>query len=44
MKTQPHGAITDDDSFCYDYEFSDGDTTLVLTTSELPTVTLTKVE
>ena len=44
MKTHPHGAITDDDLFCYDYDFSDGDTKLVLTTSELPTVTLTKVE
>ena len=44
MKTRPHGAITDGDLYCYDYEFSNSDTKVVLTTSNLPTVTLTKVE
>lgn len=43
-KTHPHGAITDNESYCYDYEFSDGDTRMTLTTSELPTVTLIKVQ
>jgi len=44
MKTHPHGAITDDDAYCYDYEFSLGDTYVTLSANELPTVSLMKVE
>jgi hypothetical protein len=44
MKTHPHGAITDNESYCYDYEFSNGDTRVTLSASELPTVTLIKIQ
>jgi hypothetical protein len=44
MKTHPHGAITDNDAYCYDYTFFDDDTHIKLTTSELPTVTLIKTQ
>jgi len=44
MKTHPHGAITDNDAYCYDYEFSLGDTYVILSANELPTVSLIKVE
>jgi hypothetical protein len=41
MKTHPHGAITDNDAYCYDYTFYD-DNHVKLSTSGLPTVTLIK--
>ena len=44
MKTHPHGAITDDDYYCYDYEFSQKNTQLTLSTNELPTATLNKIQ
>ena len=44
MQTQPHGAITDGDAYCYDYTFFDNDTHVTLTTNELPTVTLVKTQ
>ena len=44
MDTHPHGAITDNDSYCYDYRFSNNYTILTLTNSSLPDVTLLKLE
>ena len=44
MKTKPHGAITDNDSYCYSYIFSIEDKRLTLYNIELPTVLLVKVE
>jgi len=44
MKTHPHGAITDDDAYCYEYEFSLNDTYVTLSADELPTVSLKKAE
>ena len=43
METHPHGAITDGDAYCYDYKFSNDDTHMTLSTEELPTVTLVKI-
>ena len=43
MKTHPHGAITDDDAFCYNYTFSLDNTVVTLSAKELPTVVLTKI-
>jgi len=43
MKTHPHGAITDDDFYCYDYSFSEKNTQITLSTDGLTTVTLIKV-
>ena len=44
MKARPEGAITDNQSYCYIYEFSEGDNHVMLQTSELPTVTMVKVK
>ena len=44
MKTHPHGAITDDDAYCYEYEFSDDNTQMILTNINLPTVTLNRIK
>jgi len=44
MKTHPHGAITDNDSYCYSYIFSIEDKRLTLYNIDLPTVMLVKVE
>lgn len=44
MQAQPHGAITDGDSYCYTYKFYDGETRVVLESEELPSVTLIKIE
>jgi len=44
MKTHPHGAITDGDSFCYTYTFSNDNTHMTLANNELPTERLVKVQ
>ncbi len=43
MEPHPHGASTDGDAYCYDYKFSNDDTHMTLSTEELPTVTLVKI-
>ena len=43
MKARPHGAITDNDSYCYYYVFSNGNAQVTLSNVELPTVILIKV-